>query len=46
MSDHTYFTNLIWQIADLLRGPYRPPQYERVMLTMTMPAPYGQEKSQ
>src|SRR5437868_1460994 len=24
--------NFIWQIADLLRGPYRPPQYERVML--------------
>jgi hypothetical protein len=32
MSDHNYFANLIWQIADLLRGPYRPPQYERVML--------------
>ena len=36
MSDHTYFVNLIWQIADLLRGPYRPPQYERVMLPMTV----------
>ncbi len=36
MSDHTYFANLIWQIADLLRGPYRPPQYERVMLPMTV----------
>ncbi len=36
MPDHTYFTNLIWQIADLLRGPYRPPQYERVMLPMTV----------
>jgi hypothetical protein len=32
MPDHNYFANLIWQIADLLRGPYRPPQYERVML--------------
>ncbi len=31
-ADHNYFSNLIWQIADLLRGPYRPPQYERVML--------------
>ena len=30
------FANLIWQIADLLRGPYRPPQYERVMLPMTV----------
>ena len=36
MSDHSYFANLIWQIADLLRGPYRPPQYERVMLPMTV----------
>ncbi len=36
MADHSYFTNLIWQIADLLRGPYRPPQYERVMLPMTV----------
>ena len=34
--DHNYFSNLIWQIADLLRGPYRPPQYERVMLPMTV----------
>ncbi len=34
--DHGYFANLIWQIADLLRGPYRPPQYERVMLPMTV----------
>ena len=36
MPDHDYFANLIWQIADLLRGPYRPPQYERVMLPMTV----------
>jgi type I restriction enzyme M protein len=36
MVDHNYFANLIWQIADLLRGPYRPPQYERVMLPMTI----------
>lgn len=36
MPDHKYFSNLIWQIADLLRGPYRPPQYERVMLPMTV----------
>ncbi len=36
MADHGYFANLIWQIADLLRGPYRPPQYERVMLPMTV----------
>ena len=36
MSDHNYFANLIWPIADLLGGPYRPPQYERVMLPMTV----------
>ena len=36
MPDHNYFANLIWQIADLLRGPYRPPQYERVMLPITV----------
>ena len=36
MPDHSYFATLIWQIADLLRGPYRPPQYERVMLPMTV----------
>ena len=36
MPNHGYFANLIWQIADLLRGPYRPPQYERVMLPMTV----------
>ena len=36
MPNHKDFANLIWQIADLLRGPYRPPQYERVMLPMTV----------
>ena len=36
VADHSEFANLIWQIADLLRGPYRPPQYERVMLPMTV----------
>jgi type I restriction enzyme M protein len=34
MPDQNYFLNLIWQVADLLRGSYRPPQYERVMLLM------------
>ena len=32
MDSHHDRANFIWQIADLLRGPYRPPQYERVML--------------
>jgi type I restriction enzyme M protein len=36
VADHNTFANLIWQIADLLRGPYRPPQYERVMLPLTV----------
>jgi type I restriction enzyme M protein len=36
MSNHQEHINFIWQIADLLRGPYRPPQYERVMLPMTV----------
>ncbi len=36
MPNHHDMANLIWQIADLLRGPYRPPQYERVMLPMTV----------
>jgi type I restriction enzyme M protein len=36
MPNHHELANLIWQIADLLRGPYRPPQYERVMLPMTV----------
>ena len=36
MPDHGTFANPIWQIADLLSGPYRPPQYERVILPMTV----------
>ena len=36
MANHHEISNFIWQIADLLRGPYRPPQYERVMLPMTI----------
>ena len=34
--DHHQISSFIWQIADLLRGPYRPPQYERVILPMTV----------
>src|SRR6516225_3363081 len=36
MAGHQELSNFIWQIAELLRGPYRPPQYERVMLPMTV----------
>lgn len=35
-NNHHQLANFIWQIADLLRGPYRPPQYERVMLPLTV----------
>ena len=36
MATHTHLANLIWDIANLLRGPYRPPQYERVMLPLVV----------
>ena len=36
MTTHQEHIKFIWDIADLLRGPYRPPQYERVMLPMTV----------
>lgn len=36
MPSHQELSNFIWQVADLLRGPYRPPQYERVMLPLTV----------
>ena len=36
MATQQELSNFIWQIADLLRGPYRPPQYERVMLPLTV----------
>lgn len=29
-------SNFIWSVADLLRGSYRPPQYKRVMLPLTV----------
>jgi type I restriction enzyme M protein len=28
--------SFIWDVADLLRGPYRPPEYRKVMLPMTV----------
>lgn len=33
---HEDMVNFIWGVADILRGPYRPPQYERVMLPLTV----------
>ena len=35
-NSHHDLSNFIWSIADLLRGPYRPPQYERVMLPLVV----------
>ncbi len=35
-SEFKPLSNFIWSVADLLRGPYRPPQYERVMLPLTV----------
>src|SRR3954447_10108747 len=28
--------DVIWNIANLLRGPYRPPSYRRVMIPLTV----------
>ena len=36
MTDYHALSTFIWQIAELLRGTYRPPQYERVMLPLTV----------
>lgn len=39
MSNLTAFKeqgDVIWNIANLLRGPYRPPQYRRVMIPLTV----------
>jgi len=33
-ADH--LVSFIWDVADLLRGPYRPPEYRKVMLPMTV----------
>lgn len=30
------YGDIIWNIANLLRGPYRPPQYRRVMIPLTV----------
>ena len=34
---HEELSNFIWNIDNLIREPYRPPQYERVMLPMVLP---------
>jgi len=35
-SNHQDLAGFIWNIANKLRGPYRPPQYRHVMLPMTI----------
>ena len=32
--DHQKLADFIWNIANKLRGPYRPPQYRKVMLPL------------
>ncbi|UYZ84871.1 type I restriction-modification system subunit M [Entomomonas sp. E2T0] len=31
---HSKLVGLVWNIANIIRGPYRPPQYRRVMLPL------------
>ena len=33
---HQNIVGFIWNIANKLRGPYRPPQYRKVMLPLTV----------
>jgi type I restriction enzyme M protein len=35
-SDHQNIVGFIWNIANKLRGPYRPPQYRKVMLPLVV----------
>lgn len=36
INGHSEIVGFIWNIANKLRGPYRPPQYRKVMLPMTV----------
>ncbi len=36
LNGHQEIVGFIWNIANKLRGPYRPPQYRKVMLPMTV----------
>jgi type I restriction enzyme M protein len=36
MNNFTDKVSFIWSVADLLRGPYKPPQYGRVILPLTV----------
>lgn len=35
-TSHPALVNFIFEIANKLRGPYRPPQYRKVMLPLTV----------
>lgn len=35
-TQHQNIVGFIWNIANKLRGPYRPPQYRRVMLPLVV----------
>ena len=35
-TEHQNIVGFIWNIANKLRGPYRPPQYRRVMLPLVV----------
>ena len=35
-SEHQNIVGFIWNIANKLRGPYRPPQYRKVMLPLVV----------
>ncbi len=36
MNNPGELVNFIWNVADLLRGPYKPHEYGRVILPMTV----------
>lgn len=36
MTNFNEYANFIWQIAELLRGPYRPNEYKYVILPLTV----------
>lgn len=38
MTNFGEYVSFIWNVADLLRGPYKPNQYGRVILPMTVSA--------
>lgn len=35
-AEHQNIVGFIWNIANKLRGPYRPPQYRKVMLPLVV----------